>query len=326
MNEQIYLDKNISKSIKGILIILIVFGHNHVLCPNDVSGGLMEYFYKFHIAGFFILPFFYDNRQLPSRKACGNIMIRNWIPYLWICILCLFCLGLMKHHLELGGKTIVAFFMGTQTPIKHNFGFVFPWFLPTYCTMSILFLWAKKHKLFYWSLFFISLVLWGLSFEDFYVLKNIVPLGLALAIYYFGTGVLTFRLNMWSKYSKWVAIFVFAALSVCFWKHVSLGLVNMLFPVSFFLVLLLVAPRINCRFLRLLGENSLGIYLLHMFVVNVTFRLLPVTIPMGILGFLISLFVPLLINIMITRFRLFRALLYPRSVDELKGWLKKYEV
>lgn len=323
MNEQIYLDKSMSNAIKGVLIILIVFGHNHVLCPNDVSGGLMEYFYKFHIAGFFILPFFYNIRRPLSRTTYINIIIRNWLPYLWICIMCFLCLGIMKHHFEFGFKTIAAFLIGTQTPIKHNFGFVFPWFLPTYCSMSILLLWAKNKKLVCLFSLFVSLILWGLSFEDFYMLKNIVPFGLALAIYYFGTGVLTFWLNKWSMYSKWLSVFIFVVLSVCYWKHISLGLVNMLFPVSFFLALLLVVPHVNCRFLQTLGENSLGIYLLHMFLVNITFRIFPVTIPMGILGFLISLFVPLLLNILITRVGLLRVLLYPKSWDELKGSLKK---
>ena len=51
-----YIDRNQSETIKGILILLIVFGHNHVLCPNTEIGGMMDYLYLFHIAGFFILP------------------------------------------------------------------------------------------------------------------------------------------------------------------------------------------------------------------------------------------------------------------------------
>ena len=317
MNELVYLDRRMSNAIKGILIILIVFGHNHVLCPNTVSNGLMDYLYNFHIAGFFILPFFYDNQTKPTFRAIEKIIIRNWIPYTWICILCFICFGLLKHHFEFSTETVVAFFQGTQTPIKQHFGFVFPWFLPTYCSMSILLLFASNNKHISWILLILFLVISCLPYDIFYLLKNSVPLGLMLAIYYFGTGKLSFMLNKWSKYSKWLALCMFVVSSILYIKQISVFYLNVIFPISFFLSLLLVVPYINCRFLRLLGENSLGIYLLHMFLVNITFIFLPHTILMGMIGFLISLFVPLFINIIITNITKLRMLLYPRNLDEL---------
>lgn len=317
MNELVYLDRRISNAIKGILIILIVFGHNHVLCPNTVSNGLMDYLYNFHIAGFFILPFFYDHQTKPTFRAIEKIIIRNWIPYTWICILCFICFGLLKHHFEFSIETVVAFFQGTQTPIKQHFGFVFPWFLPTYCSMSILLLFAANNKHISWILLILFFVISCLPYDIFYLLKNSVPLGLMLAIYYFGTGKLSFMLNKWSKYSKWLALCMFVVSSILYIKQISVFYLNVTFPISFFLSLLLVVPYINCRFLRLLGENSLGIYLLHMFLVNITFIFLPHTILMGMIGFLISLFVPLFINIIITNITKLRMLLYPRNLDEL---------
>ena len=64
-----YIDRNQSETIKGILILLIVFGHNHVLCPNTEIGGMMDYLYLFHIAGFFILPFFYKTNLTPPKSS-----------------------------------------------------------------------------------------------------------------------------------------------------------------------------------------------------------------------------------------------------------------
>ena len=317
MNDLVYLDRRMSNAIKGILIILIVFGHNHVLCPNTVSNGLMDYLYNFHIAGFFILPFFYDHQTKPTFRAIGKIIVRNWIPYTWICILCFICFGLLKHHFEFSLETVAAFFQGTQTPIKQHFGFVFPWFLPTYCSMSILLLFALNNRHIYWLLLILFLVISGLPYDVFYLLKNSVSFGLMLAIYYFGIGVLSFLLNKWSKYSKWIALCMFVVSSILYIKHISVFYLNIIFPISFFLSLLLAIPYINCRFLRLLGENSLGIYLLHMFLVNITFKMLPHTLFMGIIGFLISLFFPLLINVCIMRTKKLRMLLYPKNLDEL---------
>lgn len=317
MNEIVYLDRRMSNAIKGIFIILIVFGHNHVLCPNTVSNGLMEYLYNFHIAGFFILPFFYDHRIKPTFGTIGKIIIRNWIPYTWICTLCFICFGLLKHHFEFSLETVAAFFQGTQTPIKQYFGFVFPWFLPTYCSMSILLLFALNNKLVYWILLILFFVMGSLPYESFYLLKNAVPFGLSLAIFYFGLGAFSFMLNKCSKYSKWLALCMFVVSSILYIKHISVFYLNIIFPISFFLSLLLAIPYINCRFLRLFGENSLGIYLLHMFLVNITFKILPHTLLMGIIGFLISLFFPLLINILVMRIKKLRMLLYPKNLDEL---------
>lgn len=317
MNELVYLDRRMSNAIKGILIILIVFGHNHVLCPNTVSNGLMDYLYNFHIAGFFILPFFYDHQTKPTFRAIEKITIRNWIPYTWICILCFICFGLLKHHFEFSIETVVAFFQGTQTPIKQHFGFVFPWFLPTYCSMSILLLFASNNKHISWILLMLFLVISCLPYDIFYLLKNSIPFGLMLAIYYFGIGELSFMLNKWSKFSKWIALYMFVVSSILYIKQISVFYLNVIFPISFFLSLLLVVPYINCRFLRLLGKNSLGIYLLHMFLVNITFKILPHTLLMGIIGFLISLFFPLLINVFIMRTKKLRMLLYPKNLDEL---------
>ena len=126
-----------------------------------------------------------------------------------------------------------------------------------------------------------------------------------------------FLLNKCSKYSKWIALCMFVVSSILYIKHISVFYLNMIFPISFFLSLLLAIPYINCRFLRLLGENSLGIYLLHMFLVNITFKMLPHTLLMGIIGFLISLFFPLLINVCIMRTKKLRMLLYPKNLDEL---------
>ena len=110
---------------------------------------------------------------------------------------------------------------------------------------------------------------------------------------------------------------MFVVSSILYIKHISVFYLNIIFPISFFLSLLLAIPYINCRFLRLLGENSLGIYLLHMFLVNITFKMLPHTLFMGIIGFLISLFFPLLINVCIMRTKKLRMLLYPKNLDEL---------
>ena len=39
MNQNLYIDRDTSSVIKGVLIILIVIGHNKVLCSTDNKGA-----------------------------------------------------------------------------------------------------------------------------------------------------------------------------------------------------------------------------------------------------------------------------------------------
>lgn len=322
MND-VFIDKKNSATIKGLLILLIVLGHNHVLCPNTVEHGIMDYLYLFHIAGFFILPFFYDIPSDTSWKCISAKIIRTWIPYFWICILCWIAYSVKKHNFIINIELVINFLRGTQTPIRESFGFVFPWFLPTFCSFSILLLYARKYRLLYISLFLTAMMLWGLSWEKFFVLKNCIPFGMVLAISYFGSGVLAFECNRRFKYSRYVALLLFILMSMCYWKNIEIGYMYQLFPVVFFMSLLLVVPYINFGFIRLLGNNSLGIYLYHMFFVNITYLVFPKTTVMGIVGFFISLFASLGINMLIYRIRVLRVLLYPKNTDEIKSVFKK---
>lgn len=312
-NNEVFLNREYSDTIKGILIILIVIGHNHVLCPNTEAGGIMEYLYMFHVAGFFILPFFYDTWTNVTLDGISKTIIRCWVPYFWICVLCFMVLCTMKHQFDFSREHIYAFFQGTQTPIRKYFGFVFPWFLPTYCSFYILLLFARKYRWLYVLLFLLSIGTFFMTWNQFYYFKNTIPLGIGLALTYFSIGVIAFELNRYSMYMKYIGIVVFIILSACWWMEISTGVLLKLISPAFFLTLLCVVPHLKCKWLECLGNYSLGIYLLHVFFTNLTYILLPRTIFWGCVGFVISLLIPLLITMGILRIESVRKVLFPRS-------------
>lgn len=315
-HDEIYLNREYSDTIKGILIILIVIGHNHVLCPNTEAGGIMQYLYLFHVAGFFILPFFYNTRVDITWSSISKIIIRCWIPYFWICFLCFIVMCTVRHQFDFGWGNICAFFYGTQSPIRKYFGFIFPWFLPTYCSASIMLSFARKYRWLYTLFFVLGLSTFFMTWEQFYLFKNNVPLGLGLALSYFGAGAIAFELNRYSYWVKYIGAIMFIALSVCWWMHVPVGISCKLLPSMFFGVLLCIVPYINCGWLRILGRYSLGIYLFHVFFVNATYILFPHTTLWGWVGFTISLVIPLLMTMGIYRVACLRNLLFPRSWNE----------
>ena len=131
-----YISKDNSAAIKGILTILIIIGHNHIVAPQ--TSPLMAYLYTFHVVCFFILPWLYDNKKELTTKTIGNIIYRNWIPYI---IFFVFSLGVFTvlegKHPDMSGL-LSAFIIGSQKLLKQNVGVLFLWFLPTFCTFSIL--------------------------------------------------------------------------------------------------------------------------------------------------------------------------------------------
>lgn len=323
MGKDIYINKNISETIKGILIILIVFGHNHVLCPNNVTGGMMDYLYMFHVICFFILPFFYENNNQITSKHLGSVFIRCWIPYFWICLICLLCTCLYRKSFVLNFSIVLAFVQGTQTPIRDAFGFVFPWFLPTYCSFVILLLFARKFKVLMFFFTLISIFTWFLSWHSFYIFKNVIPLGLGLAISYFGAGSLCYYGNRNLKYMKIWSLIIFTFLSWKYWNQENEVLLYKLFPVFFFSCLLGIAPLIHCRPLKILGKYSLGIYLFHMFFTDVSFLLLPHTTFWGVIGFFLSLSLSLFVSYFILKYEMLHKIFFPRSIDDIKSVFSK---
>ena len=213
MKETIYLTRDESNIIKGILILLIVLGHNHFLMDGEYVR-LQIQLYKFHVIEFFILPFFYKMKADTSWEHLRDIIVRNWVPYLWILSACYLTSCIYFHKIGLEWGHISAILLGTQTHLSKYYNFVFPWFLPTYCSFFILYLLSLKHKWLYGIMIILSVVTWGCTWEEFYWFKNTMPLGIGLAIGYFAYGWMASALNSLSAYMKYAGAVVFVVINI----------------------------------------------------------------------------------------------------------------
>lgn len=62
------LKRDLSVGWKGILILLIVLGHNSILCKPSIEADHFyiwrTWLYTFHVWAFFVLPFLYGCKEL----------------------------------------------------------------------------------------------------------------------------------------------------------------------------------------------------------------------------------------------------------------------
>ena len=212
------LSKQDSSSIKGLLTILIIIGHNHIIAPQ--SSPLMAYLYTFHVVCFFILPCLYGNRKELTINNIGNIIYRNWIPYM---IFFAFSFGVFtllegKHPNAAG--VFSAFITGSQKLLKENVGFFFLWFLPTFCTFSILKLGADNRKWILWLLTVLSIMTFWVPWREAEWIKNNLPFGVFVAVRYFIYGVITAGLLRWRRWTKYIGAAAFLVFSFLYWRGI----------------------------------------------------------------------------------------------------------
>ena len=118
---------------------------------------------------------------------------------------------------------------------------------------------------------------------------------------------------------KYLGAFLFVLLSVDYWLDYSfLSYSYKLLPICFFLGLLCIAPYLNFRWLKLLGDNSLGIYMIHIFLVNVSYFIFPDNFWGGMIGLVVTLLISLWLVKWVVKRKKMRSIFLPRSWSDIK--------
>lgn len=311
------ISKNNSAAIKGFLTILIIIGHNHIIAPQ--SSPLMAYLYTFHVVCFFILPWLYDNRKELSINNIGNIIYRNWIPYM---IFFAFSLGVFTllegKHPNVAG-VFSAFVTGSQKLLKENVGFFFLWFLPTFCTFSILKVAADNNKWVMWLLCLLSVMTFCVSWPEAEWMKNNLPFGVFVAVRYFIYGVLTAGFLRWKEWTKYIGAAAFVVLSFLYWRGIINWYVIVFMPIAGFMFVLSILPILRMKWLIAIGKYSLPIYLTHVYIYNAIELVIPNTMVWGIIALVLTVFIAYIISLVIYRIGVIRKFVFPRNFNEWKG-------
>lgn len=340
--KQEYVSFEETNIIKGILMLLVIAGHCHYLIPIDSLP--FRYLYHFHVFCFFILPFFYDKRNNFTFSKIKNTIIKCYVPYFFFFVLCtIIYLMVDKSWGDYnGGKSVLAFFIGNDQLLKTQTGFYYLWFLPTFCSFTII-------KYFFENRYnkddknkFIAFTLAMLIVITFFILpekkvlfiSSVVPFAITRALYLFSCGFVTYLLAK-IPYGKYVGGIVFVVLSFLYLLNNGKIIVPIyLFPATAFLFLLsikgIVMQILNIhhlqlfgKFLQLLGKLSFPIYLVHVIIYNVLEKLFNHTILNSIITFLLTILLSIVVAMLMNRILLIQKLVLPKGYDDFKSLFVK---
>ena len=333
-----------STLIKGILIFLIILGHNKAFTVPLEKWGIMSYLYMFHVHIFFLLPYLYGGKSVSTSRICVYFVRLYW-PYLvFATALAVICGGVNLYESWSVKRWIRLLLFGYVEDIRPMCGNAMLWFLPA-MLMTIILKDLYYQSAYIWRgiLLTISIVINILYILDsqlhvYSLLLNYVPLGGLHAFRYLLLGVTFRRLLQWGRvipkcFNIMLCTTIFLVGSYIYCSQVA---IHMDREIMCFRLLQIVMPLcVGCilcsimihhqniinRFLCYLGQESFAIYLVSPFVGYFCYYIISnmnaTSWPMGILAQFLIVFLSYSIARKLIKGRL-RSILLPRSLDELK--------
>lgn len=296
-----------SLSIKALTIILIMLGHNHILAPID--GKLFTYLYSFHVAIFFVLPFYYSRHKFDYRYICVAA-VRLLVPYFFFCLFCWIVTGIvtgsyitelykLKGLVNLGG-------IGT----KGATGFYFPWFLLAFFTMTVIRVLSDINRVVWCLALLIGGILFVISFQNKQII-DFVPFYSGRAFVYFFIGTVSSTIYFKKNNFKYLFIIAFFLFSLLYWCDIMKMPPIFLSGVCGFFFFWHICEKVPTnRFTNFVGKNSLKYYLYHVFVYNI-FINMGSTFFMGFLNLLLTFFSTTVLVLLTNRLSLLNRVIFP---------------
>ncbi len=304
--------------LKGLLILLIVFGHiSQIFKPYDNLHAIL---YSFHVVAFLLLPFLFNEDLLNITNIKKNLK-RIYIPYSFFFLLSLIAYSILEHHFN-PLSALTSWAIGSSALLKQDIGFRLFWFFPALMStvlLIMLFNTLKKNL----KKYFILLMILG-HFTIPFIPKSYLfyfPLSSYISFYLFIIGITVHSIYEnfnYNRYSTWVYSLLF--ISLLFLSYGSdFSLAMAIFPnivenpfnfilqdiiiiISFFT---LIRWSQHLKFFEIFGKYSLAIFTIHPFVIqglNLLFEWR--TLTDGFLKFLVVISVTLIIIKIIYLFKI----------------------
>jgi len=298
------ISRDESTAIKGLLMLLIVFGHTGMLTTDYATGSrtfFWNWLYSFHVYVFLILPFIYgykNNSVENTTKVTGggklidihqvlkdlkHNLIKIGVPYCWFFLFsAIIFVTIGGGKLDLGGM-LYAFVFGNEPLMDEYIGFNFMWFLPAMLALTTLkSVYYNSNKTIKSIIISISIVLWVLAIFKVvskYTVGMYVPFALSQAFYFIILGLAAryiIERQYRKKILKPIVVLSIGALTVLLYYrneiHTTISFhtaIRLVMPILMFLLLYGIRDLLaKSRILKFIGTYSLQIYLVHVFVIN----------------------------------------------------------
>ena len=339
---------NVYDVLKGILILVIIAGHNEAICWW--SPALRQVFYYFNVQCFFILSVILDRRPFSTQFLIDRA-VRYLVPYgvfmaiaaaAWLALR-----GFPGDSSAWGRSFALALYNGNESSIHDAVGMRVFWFLPSlFSLVMVRALWTS----FAWSRapIIVAGVVWMLVVARVSPdLLRSIPLGGASALFFYPLCLVARWLHdrttpaiepMRSLLATCVSVICGVAV-----VNVPLGwvaaanpsgydpaspatfVIGLVFPAAMFFSLVAASRLLqHDRFLMLCGRHSLVMFLVHMFVYRgltlVVFggrftspEIVGQQLAIGLLVFAATVLTSLAMAVAITHWPRLNALLFPRD-------------
>jgi len=272
-------------SVKGLLILFIIIGHNTAI--SQTIPHVHHVLYYFHVSVFFLLPFVYTPRPL-TRQMLIDRSVRYLVPHVFFFSLAAI-LVLPVYHPELR-EWLRKYFIGLATcsarTAKEATGFQLYFFLPTLLLLNIFYAFyntvSRRLRI---LLVLLTIVLHGFIGVLPVIWKKYLPFGLPIVLFIFPIGLLVAYL--WKIIKNWQSCFIarssffLALILIVFcrsrettfnlgtlyiygWQDWLWLLIHDLLPIVCMIALLLNADLISkIPYIDRIGKQSLVIFLVH---------------------------------------------------------------
>lgn len=288
MKSHSLINKTDSTAIKGLAILLIIFGHNMFLAQYTEDSGVHFHtwflvLYKFHVIVFFILPFLYGCKLTKKREVLPVMkrdFIKMYIPYLWFLVICVFEDYFINRHFDING-IIKAFIIGGSQDLWNSaIGCKYLWFMPT---MAIFLLWRNiwfletrkcVHVLFVCISFLLTLF-W--TFSTQYL--SYIPLSIGFSFRILWPAIccryIIEHIDINIKRSFISLLCLLGVVSFFIYAHslqkdllfIAEPVCRLFCPILFFVFIYGIREVVSSsKFFHLMGTYSFHIYLIHLFI------------------------------------------------------------
>jgi fucose 4-O-acetylase-like acetyltransferase len=273
-------NKNIFNNFKGILSLIIIYGHIQQIVSPEVHRQLAT----FNVSLFLILPFLFNNDTLTMQNIF-KIFKRYYSVFILFLFLTTILYTIIYSHdyTILGNFTITAIF-GSNPLIKELTGTSYLWFLPTLISTIILIMTYNsiKNKKIFLSIMLVAHI--SITLIDQNVLY-FFPFNSAISIYIFVLGIfISYLYNNYITYLNKIKYLIYLLFIIMLYDYygtsywytlIKLPNLNAIYDlllfdsiqICAFFTLLFIVKDINNKYISWIGKNSLFIYTLHPLVI-----------------------------------------------------------